>query len=394
MLCRPGSPVLFADYTHALKRPQIDHFDLTNHMVIIGLFIGGLVPYSSAPWRWNRGPRRRLGGCRSAPPVQGHTPAINEGTAKPDYSARRRHATRAARSGNDLFLAAPVHIPVVIGVARGRKPLGGVLRAPSSRPVVAISMTTAAARGTPQEIHRGRQLRRQGSDAHKAAVTADTVATHNKDTAGPPVTPLIRSSNIVACSSCRFCKIGNGDKGRLIAAFFFGGIRHEFSLAERKIECKGDYYIAGNAIVIGSVVLHSNASIWWNCVVRADNDVVTIGENSQLQDGCILHVDPGFPITIGSGVSVGHMAMLHGCTIGDGSLIGIKSVILNGAKIGKNCLIGASSLIAEGKEIPDGSLVMGSPGRVVRQLSAEEIARIHRAAEQTTCEVPALTGAS
>ena len=155
----------------------------------------------------------------------------------------------------------------------------------------------------------------------------------------------------------------------------------KFSLAERKIECKGDYYIAGNAIVIGSVVLHANASIWWNCVVRADNDVVTIGENSQLQDGCILHVDPGFPITIGSGVSVGHMAMLHGCTIGDGSLIGIKSVILNGAKIGKNCLIGANSLIAEGKEIPDGSLVIGSPGRIVRQLSAEEIARINRAAD-------------
>jgi carbonic anhydrase/acetyltransferase-like protein (isoleucine patch superfamily) len=155
----------------------------------------------------------------------------------------------------------------------------------------------------------------------------------------------------------------------------------KFSLGERHIECKGDYYIADNAIVIGSVVLHANASVWFNCVVRADNDVITIGENSQLQDGCILHVDPGFPITIGRGVSVGHMAMLHGCTIGDGTLIGIKSVILNGARIGRNCLIGANALIAEGKEIPDGSLVIGSPGRVVRQLSEEEIARINRAAD-------------
>jgi len=155
----------------------------------------------------------------------------------------------------------------------------------------------------------------------------------------------------------------------------------KFSLGERRIECKGDYFIADNAIVIGSVVLHPNASIWFNCVVRADNDVITIGENSQLQDGCILHTDAGLPMTLGRGVSVGHMAMLHGCTIGDGTLVGIKAVILNGAKVGKNCLIGANSLIGEGKEIPDGSLVIGSPGRVVRQLSPEEIARINKAAD-------------
>jgi len=129
------------------------------------------------------------------------------------------------------------------------------------------------------------------------------------------------------------------------------------------------------------VVLENNASIWFNCVVRADNDVITIGENSQLQDGCVLHVDPGYPITLGKNVSVGHMAMLHGCTVGDGSLIGIKSVILNGARIGKNCLIGANSLVAEGKEIPDGSLVIGSPGKVVRQLSEEEIRRINSASD-------------
>jgi carbonic anhydrase/acetyltransferase-like protein (isoleucine patch superfamily) len=115
--------------------------------------------------------------------------------------------------------------------------------------------------------------------------------------------------------------------------------------------------------------------------VRADNDTVTIGENSQLQDGCVLHVDPGFPIIIGRNVSVGHMAMLHGCSIGDGSLIGIKSVILNGARIGRNCLIGANALITEGKEIPDGSLVMGSPGKVVRELKPEEIKRINSASE-------------
>jgi carbonic anhydrase/acetyltransferase-like protein (isoleucine patch superfamily) len=155
----------------------------------------------------------------------------------------------------------------------------------------------------------------------------------------------------------------------------------KYSLGDRKITCKGDYWIAPNAMVTGSVVLENNASVWFNCVVRADNDVITIGENSQLQDGCVLHVDPGFPITLGRNVSVGHMAMLHGCTVGDGSLIGIKSVILNGAKIGRNCLIGANSLIAEGKEIPEGSLVIGSPGKVVRELSAEEIERINSASD-------------
>ena len=155
----------------------------------------------------------------------------------------------------------------------------------------------------------------------------------------------------------------------------------KFSFEDRRIVCKGDYYIAPGAIVIGSVVLEPNASIWFNCVVRGDDDTITIGENSQLQDGCVVHVDPGLPVTIGKGVSVGHMAMLHGCTIGDGSLIGIKSVILNGAKVGKNCLIGASSLVGERKEIPDGSLVMGTPGKVVRQLSPEEIRDINAFAD-------------
>jgi carbonic anhydrase/acetyltransferase-like protein (isoleucine patch superfamily) len=148
----------------------------------------------------------------------------------------------------------------------------------------------------------------------------------------------------------------------------------KYSLGDRRVICKGDYWIADNAIVVGSVVLEHNASVWFNCVVRGDNDVITIGENSQLQDGCVVHIDPGHPLTLGKNVSIGHMAMLHGCTVGDGSLIGIKSVILNDAVIGKNCVIGANSLIPEGKVIPDGSLVIGSPGKVVRQLSEAEIA--------------------
>ncbi len=155
----------------------------------------------------------------------------------------------------------------------------------------------------------------------------------------------------------------------------------KYSLAERKVVTTGDYWIAPNATVIGSVVMENNASVWFGAVVRADNDTITLGENSQVQDGSVLHADPGFPLTLGKNVSVGHMAMLHGCTVGDGSLIGMKSVILNGAVIGKNCLVGANTLIAEGKTIPEGSLVLGSPGKVVRQLSPEEIARINATSE-------------
>ncbi|MBI1966271.1 MAG: gamma carbonic anhydrase family protein [Betaproteobacteria bacterium] len=155
----------------------------------------------------------------------------------------------------------------------------------------------------------------------------------------------------------------------------------KYRFENQRVVCKGDYWIAPDAIVIGSVILEPNASVWFGCIVRGDNDTITLGENSQLQDGCVAHVDAGFPVTIGRNVSVGHMAMLHGCAIGDGSLIGIKSVILNGAKVGKNCLIGANALIAEGKEIPDGSLVIGSPGKVVRSLSAEEIRNINSFAD-------------
>ncbi len=147
-----------------------------------------------------------------------------------------------------------------------------------------------------------------------------------------------------------------------------------YSLGDRHPEFRGDdYFVADGAVVIGSVVLEQNASIWFNAVLRGDNDLITIGENSNIQDGSVLHTDGGIPLTIGKNVTVGHKVMLHGCTIGDNSLIGINAVVLNGAKIGKGCLIGANSLIPEGKEIPDGSLVMGSPGKVVKQLGPDQI---------------------
>ena len=142
----------------------------------------------------------------------------------------------------------------------------------------------------------------------------------------------------------------------------------------------GNYWIAENATVLGNVILHENASIWFNVVARGDNDPITIGENSNVQDGSVLHTDHGCPLTIGKGVTIGHMAMLHGCTVGDETLIGIGSTILNNAVIGKNCIIGAHTLIPEGKVIPDGSLVMGAPGKVVREISEEQVALIQGSA--------------
>ena len=147
----------------------------------------------------------------------------------------------------------------------------------------------------------------------------------------------------------------------------------KFAIAERRVECRGDHYIAPNAVVIGSVVLEQDASVWFNAVVRGDNDLITVGARSNIQDGAVLHTDPGIQLTIGHDCTVGHMAMLHGCSLGAGSLIGIKAVILNNARIGKQCIIGANALVTEGKEIPDRSLVVGSPGRVVRQLTDEEV---------------------
>jgi len=128
-------------------------------------------------------------------------------------------------------------------------------------------------------------------------------------------------------------------------------------------------FVAHNASVIGNVEVHQDVSIWYNVVIRADNDLVTIGEQSNIQDGSVLHIDSGYPLTIGKGVTIGHKVMLHGCTIGDYSLVGINAVVLNGAKIGKHCLIGANALVPENMEIPDGSLVIGSPAKIKRELS-------------------------
>lgn len=143
----------------------------------------------------------------------------------------------------------------------------------------------------------------------------------------------------------------------------------------------GSAYIAPGAQVIGRVILAAGASIWFNAVLRADNEPIRIGVGSNIQDGCVAHVDPGFPLDVGDNVTVGHMALLHGCTIGDGSLIGMGAVVLNGARIGRDCLIGANALITEGKEIPDRSLVMGQPGKVIRTLDDAGVAAMHKAAE-------------
>ena len=146
---------------------------------------------------------------------------------------------------------------------------------------------------------------------------------------------------------------------------------YSLGAARPALPVSGEYWIAPTAAVMGNVILKTNASIWWGAVVRGDNDPIVIGENSNVQDGSVLHTDHGAPLTIGSNVTIGHMVMLHGCTIGDGSLIGIGAIVLNGAKIGRNCLIGAGALITEGKEIPDNSMVMGAPGKVVREIGEQ-----------------------
>ena len=142
-----------------------------------------------------------------------------------------------------------------------------------------------------------------------------------------------------------------------------------------------DFWIAPNATVIGNVQLLKDASVWFNAVLRGDVELITIGQGSNVQDGAIIHTDPGFPCTIGKNVTVGHLAMLHGCEIGDGSLIGIGSVILNGAKIGKNCIIGSKALVTEGMEIPDGAMVLGIPGKVKKILNEEEQSVVSLGAE-------------
>jgi carbonic anhydrase/acetyltransferase-like protein (isoleucine patch superfamily) len=151
----------------------------------------------------------------------------------------------------------------------------------------------------------------------------------------------------------------------------------KYSLDGVRVETAGDAnWIAPTAVLIGNIRLRRNASVWWNAVLRGDNEPITIGENANVQDGCVLHTDPGFPLTVGKDVTVGHLVMLHGCTIGDGSLIGIGSVILNGARIGRNCLIGAKAFIGEGKEIPDNSVVLGAPGKIVRTQDPDSAAKL------------------
>ena len=146
-----------------------------------------------------------------------------------------------------------------------------------------------------------------------------------------------------------------------------------FSIGERRVELRGaHHFVAYDASLIGSIVLEDNVNVWFKVVMRADNDEIHVGEGCNIQDGSVLHVDPGFPMRLAPRVTIGHKVMLHGCTIGEGTLVGINSVVMNGARIGRNSLIGANSLIAEGKEIPEGVLVLGSPGKVVRDLKQAE----------------------
>jgi carbonic anhydrase/acetyltransferase-like protein (isoleucine patch superfamily) len=146
-----------------------------------------------------------------------------------------------------------------------------------------------------------------------------------------------------------------------------------FSIGERRVELRGDqHFIAYDATLVGSIVLEANVSVWFKVVIRAENDQVTIGEGCNIQDGSVLHVDPGYPMRLARRVTIGHKVMLHGCTIGEGTLVGINSVVMNGARIGRHTLIGANTLIAEGKDIPEGVLVLGSPGKVVRELKQQE----------------------
>lgn len=150
-----------------------------------------------------------------------------------------------------------------------------------------------------------------------------------------------------------------------------------YQLGDVAPEIDPSAYITDTANIIGKVKIEAFASVWFDVTIRGDNELITVSENSNVQEGCILHTDPGFPLVIGKNVTVGHQAMLHGCTIGEGSLVGIQAVILNGAKIGKNCLVGAGALVTEGKEFPDNSLIIGSPAKAVRTLNEEDILRMH-----------------
>lgn len=157
---------------------------------------------------------------------------------------------------------------------------------------------------------------------------------------------------------------------------------HIYNLDDRSPQFPDDedFWVAPTAVVIGDVVLKSGSSIWFGAIIRGDNERITVGQGSNIQENSVLHTDMGFPLTIGTDCTIGHRAMLHGCTIGNNSLIGMGATVLNGAKIGNNCLIGAGALITEGKVIPDGSLVVGAPGKVVRQLDATAIENLRLSA--------------
>jgi len=146
----------------------------------------------------------------------------------------------------------------------------------------------------------------------------------------------------------------------------------KYRLGDSRVEAHPQSWVAPNATLVGKIRLGAGANVWFGAILRGDNELIHIGENSNVQDGSVMHTDMGYPLTLGTGVTVGHNAMLHGCSVGDFSLVGINAVVLNGAKIGKYCIIGANTLIAEGKEIPDGSLVVGSPGKVVRELTEQQ----------------------
>ncbi|MBS1190245.1 MAG: transferase hexapeptide repeat [Rhodocyclaceae bacterium] len=154
-----------------------------------------------------------------------------------------------------------------------------------------------------------------------------------------------------------------------------------FTLGEKKPQVGRDVWIAPNATVIGDIRLADQVSIWWNAVLRGDNDPISIGAGTNIQDGSVLHTDEGIPMHIGSQVTVGHMVMLHGCTVGDGSLVGIGSIVLNRAVIGRHSIVGANTLIPEGKVFPDRVLIVGSPGKVVRELTDEEVLKLTKSAE-------------
>jgi len=155
-----------------------------------------------------------------------------------------------------------------------------------------------------------------------------------------------------------------------------------YSLGDRAPEFEGTgHFVADNATIIGSVRLKDRASVWFNCVLRGDNDWLVVGERSNIQDSCVLHTDDGIELVVGNGVTVGHKVMLHGCTIGDNTLIGIGSTVLNGAKIGNDSVVGAHALVTENKTFPDGSLILGAPAKAVRELSEEEIAQVRWSAD-------------